>query len=72
MVIGHVVGYPWPSNPGKRTPSHDCEGKIAVVHNGILENYKELKDLLELEGHHFTSQLIQSYCTSLKNIIIRD
>jgi glutamine---fructose-6-phosphate transaminase (isomerizing) len=37
-------------------PHSDCLGKIAVVHNGIIENYKELKDQLQLEGHKFTSE----------------
>jgi glucosamine--fructose-6-phosphate aminotransferase (isomerizing) len=36
-------------------PHTDCEGKIAVVHNGIIENYKELKELLISKGHRFTS-----------------
>ena len=36
-------------------PHRDCTGRIAVVHNGILENYLELKSELENEGHRFTS-----------------
>jgi len=36
-------------------PHTDCLGKIAVVHNGIIENYKELKDQLQQEGHKFAS-----------------
>src|SRR5262247_593779 len=36
-------------------PHRDCTGRIAVVHNGILENYLELKSELENEGHCFTS-----------------
>lgn len=32
-----------------------CAGGIAVVHNGIIENYHELKSLLSAEGHVFTS-----------------
>lgn len=31
-------------------------GHIAVVHNGIIENYLELKNQLQAEGHHFTSE----------------
>jgi len=31
----------------------DCENKIAVVHNGIIENYKVLKKNLQNEGHQF-------------------
>lgn len=36
-------------------PHTDCSGKIAVVHNGIIENYKELKNSLIEEGHLFKS-----------------
>jgi len=36
-------------------PHSDCEGKIWVVHNGIIENYKELKEKLISEGHDFKS-----------------
>jgi len=34
-------------------PHTDCKGKIAVVHNGIIENYRPLKKLLEDRGHRF-------------------
>ena len=37
-------------------PHLDCRGQIAVVHNGIIENYSSLKELLEKEGHKFSSQ----------------
>lgn len=37
-------------------PHLDCEKKIAVVHNGIIENFQELKDELIKEGHKFTSE----------------
>jgi len=37
-------------------PHQDCSGKIAVVHNGIIENYETLKAQLIREGHHFHSQ----------------
>lgn len=36
-------------------PHTDCTGKIAVVHNGIIENWHELKDELIDSGHEFTS-----------------
>ncbi|AEH25574.1 glutamine--fructose-6-phosphate transaminase (isomerizing) [Pyrococcus yayanosii] len=36
-------------------PQLDCTGKIAVVHNGIIENYLELKDELLRRGHVFRS-----------------
>ncbi|MFH0856918.1 MAG: glutamine--fructose-6-phosphate transaminase (isomerizing), partial [bacterium] len=37
-------------------PHYDCEGKIYVVHNGIIENYKELKNFLVEKGHIFRSE----------------
>jgi glucosamine--fructose-6-phosphate aminotransferase (isomerizing) len=36
-------------------PHLDCRGRIAVAHNGIIENFASLKDLLLREGHTFTS-----------------
>jgi len=37
-------------------PHTNCNKKIAVVHNGIIENFKKLKEELEKSGHKFTSQ----------------
>ncbi|MDA1337301.1 MAG: glutamine--fructose-6-phosphate transaminase (isomerizing) [bacterium] len=37
-------------------PHQDCKGNVFVVHNGIIENYQQLKDKLIKEGHTFTSQ----------------
>ena len=37
-------------------PHTDSSGKIAVVHNGIIENYAELKAELESKGHVFKSE----------------
>ncbi|MBI2950755.1 glutamine--fructose-6-phosphate transaminase (isomerizing), partial [bacterium] len=37
-------------------PHQDCGGKIAVVHNGIIDNFKALRTLLESEGHVFASE----------------
>jgi glucosamine--fructose-6-phosphate aminotransferase (isomerizing) len=36
-------------------PHLDCSGKIAIVHNGIIENYAELKEKLLKKGHRFRS-----------------
>jgi len=36
-------------------PHTDCLGRVAVVHNGIIENYKKLKEFLIGEGHRFAS-----------------
>src|SRR5207245_3366199 len=37
-------------------PHTDCRGDLVVVHNGILENYLEIKDRLRGEGHAFRSE----------------
>ncbi|MFA5024396.1 MAG: glutamine--fructose-6-phosphate transaminase (isomerizing) [Patescibacteria group bacterium] len=37
-------------------PHFDCQKKIAVAHNGIIENYQALKKILIKEGHKFTSE----------------
>ncbi|MBQ6410366.1 MAG: glutamine--fructose-6-phosphate transaminase (isomerizing), partial [Atopobiaceae bacterium] len=37
-------------------PHRDCSGRIAVVHNGIIENFRELRALLEGSGHVFESE----------------
>ncbi len=37
-------------------PHRDCTGEIVVVHNGIIENYIELKNQLVAEGHKFVTE----------------
>ena len=37
-------------------PLVDCKSRIGVVHNGIIENYLEIKKELEAKGHHFQSR----------------
>ena len=37
-------------------PHRDCTGEIVVVHNGIVENYVELKKQLVKEGHKFVTE----------------
>ena len=37
-------------------PHVDCKNQISLVHNGIIENYSELKDELAKKGHKFYSQ----------------
>jgi glucosamine--fructose-6-phosphate aminotransferase (isomerizing) len=37
-------------------PHTDCDGTLVVVHNGILENYLQLKERLSAEGHVFKSE----------------
>jgi glutamine---fructose-6-phosphate transaminase (isomerizing) len=37
-------------------PHRDCTGRIVVVHNGIIENYLELKQDLQRHGHRFVTE----------------
>jgi glucosamine--fructose-6-phosphate aminotransferase (isomerizing) len=37
-------------------PHRDCTGRIVVVHNGIIENYLELKHELQTQGHEFKTE----------------
>lgn len=46
-------GYPSVTNAH---PQVDCTGKIAVVHNGVIENFFELKERLAESGHEFKSR----------------
>jgi glucosamine--fructose-6-phosphate aminotransferase (isomerizing) len=37
-------------------PHQDCTGEITVIHNGIIENFRELRDGLEARGHRLSSE----------------
>ena len=37
-------------------PHRDCTGRVAVVHNGIVENFRELRRYLQQAGHTFASE----------------
>ena len=37
-------------------PHVDCTGQITVIHNGIIENFSELRDRLAARGHTLTSE----------------
>ncbi len=37
-------------------PHVDCTGRVAVIHNGIIENFQPIRDRLTKEGHTFASE----------------
>ena len=51
-------------------PHRDCTGKIAVVHNGIIENHDVIRGRLESEGHTFTSETDTEVASHLIESII--
>ncbi len=59
-------------------PHYDCNNEFAVVHNGIIENFQELKDDLSERGHIFKSEtdteviahlIEEKYTSSLKEAV---
>ncbi len=61
-----------PPSDANAHPHTDCTGRVAAVHNGIIENYEALRADLQARGHEFTSQTDTEVIPHLVEEFLRD
>ncbi|WFO75147.1 glutamine--fructose-6-phosphate transaminase (isomerizing) [Desulfurococcaceae archaeon MEX13E-LK6-19] len=74
IVLGHVryASRGWPSYENTH-PLLDCDGKIAVVGDGVIENYEDVKKELEKKGHKFSSRTdTEVFAHLLEELVYKD
>ncbi|NIM07509.1 MAG: glutamine--fructose-6-phosphate transaminase (isomerizing) [Armatimonadetes bacterium] len=73
MGVGHTR---WATHGEPSTanahPHCDCSGRVAIAHNGIIENYLSLREELQAKGHRFTSETDTEVIAHLVEENLRD